>query len=671
MKAYFLMWVVAAGTFAAELPVREVILYKHGVGYFERAGELRPGETAKLEFKAEEMNDVLKSLTIQDKNGGKVSGVRYDSSEPLAQKMGEFPFVLDGQNPALSAFLNQLKGAKVSLKFASETLVGSIMGARLVAGDDKHPEREQMVLLTDAGQMRTVDLSAATSVDFVDPMLQTQLREYLRVLSDSRSKERRNVYVDSVDSGTRQLSASYMIPMAVWKSSYRLIFGDAAATLEGWAIIDNTTAEDWTKVKLSLVSGRPISFISKLYDPKYVTRREAELAEDRSVGPEVYEGGVAGGVIGGIVGGMPAAAPPPPPPAPAREQLAMKSMGALSGYANADRARVDASSAYVNTQGRDLGELFEYSFGTPVTVRKGESAMFPFLQQKITARKLLIYSGESSQNPLNATEITNNTGKTLDGGPITVFDGGTYAGEALVETVKAADKRLISYAVDLGTRITTKYDSHSKGIREIHANRGILTTRSAQQETKTYTIKNVDAKAKTLIIQTPQRYGFKVLNQKPVETTASANRFEVKLPANGTETYAIVEEHDIENSLAVINMNPNILYVYTRNKAISDAGKNQLERIAQQKQQIAENDGLLSRTQTDIDNLNRDQERVRQNIGSLNQVAGQQDQVQKYAQSLAAQESRLAGLRDRQTELKDKKSALEAELNGLIEKLEF
>jgi hypothetical protein len=667
MKAYFLVWVVAAATFAAELPVREVILYKHGVGYFERAGELRPGETAKLEFKAEEMNDVLKSLTIQDKNGGKVSGVRYDSSEPLAQKMGEFPFVLDGQNPALSAFLNQLKGAKVSLKFASETLVGSIMGARLVAGDDKHPEREQMVLLTDAGQMRTVDLSAATSVDFVDPILQTQLREYLRVLSDSRSKERRNVYVDSVDSGTRQLSASYMIPMAVWKSSYRLIFGDAAATLEGWAIIDNTTAEDWTKVKLSLVSGRPISFISKLYDPKYIVRREAELAEDRSVGPEVYEGGVAGGVIGGIVAGMPAAAPP------AARMMApqSKSMAALSGNALREQERVDASSAYVNTQGRDLGELFEYSFGTPVTVRKGESAMFPFLQQKITARKLLIYSGESSQNPLNATEITNNTGKTLDGGPITVFDGGTYAGEALVETVKAADKRLISYAVDLGTRITTKYDSHSEGIREIHANRGTLTTRSAQQETKTYTIRNVDAKTKTLIIQTPQRYGFKVLNQKPVETTASANRFEVKLPANGTETYPIVEEHDIENSMAVINMNPNVLYVYTRNKAISDAGKKQLERIAQQKQQIADNDGLLSRTQTDIDNLNRDQERVRQNIGSLNQVAGQQDQVQKYAQTLAAQESKLAGLRDRQTELKDKKSALEAELNALIEKLEF
>src|SRR5947209_9439969 len=96
---------------AAELPVREVILYKHGVGYFNRAGDLHSGETARLEFKASEMNDVLKSLTVQDSNG-KVTGLRYDSSEPLAQKLADFPFKVDAENPSLSFFLNQLKGAR-------------------------------------------------------------------------------------------------------------------------------------------------------------------------------------------------------------------------------------------------------------------------------------------------------------------------------------------------------------------------------------------------------------------------------------------------------------------------------------------------------------------------------------------------------------------------------
>ena len=159
------------------------------------------------------------------------------------------------------------------------------------------------------------------------------------------------------------------------------------------------------------------------------------------------------------------------------------------------------SSFAATADTRQAGELFEYSFSAPVTVKQGESAMLPFLQQKIGARKLLVYSESYGLNPRDAAELTNNTGKTLDGGPITVYDAGTYAGEALVETLPMGDKRLISYGVDLGTRVTTAFDSSQAVVREIHFQRGILTTRSAVQETKTYTIKNVDAKAKTLVIE--------------------------------------------------------------------------------------------------------------------------------------------------------------------------
>src|SRR6185295_5050325 len=131
-------------------------------------------------------------------------------------------------------------------QFGAETLAGTIVSARMVPGDDKRPEREQLVLLLDSGELRTLDLSAATSVQFVDPALQAQLRDYLRVVAASRSQEKRSVYIDSVDSGTRSLTASYMIPTPIWKSSYRLLFRETGEPmLEGWAIIDNTTGEDW------------------------------------------------------------------------------------------------------------------------------------------------------------------------------------------------------------------------------------------------------------------------------------------------------------------------------------------------------------------------------------------------------------------------------------------
>ena len=180
--------------------------------------------------------------------------------------------------------------------------------------------------------------------------------------------------------------------------------------------------------------------------------------------------------------------------------------------------------------GQELGELFEYVIAQPVTIRKNESAMLPFLQQQIDARKLLIYSDHSSQHPTNAAELTNTSGKTLDGGPITVYDGGAYGGEALMETLKAGDKRLISYAVDLGTRITSAFDSKAAIVRELHASRGILTTKMAAEETRTYTIRNVDQKAKTLILEHPLRPDYTLLNQKPSEKTPPLTVSKSSLP---------------------------------------------------------------------------------------------------------------------------------------------
>jgi hypothetical protein len=290
------MWVAgvwALGVLAAaELPVRQVVLYKHGVGYFERAGELGPGESARLDFKASEMDDVLKSLTVGETGGGKIAGLRYDSSQPLSQKLADFPFRIGAGQP-LSAVLDQLKGAHIELKFANETVTGAVVAARLVPGDDKRPEREQITLLMDAGDLRNFDLGAAAGIAFTDLRVQAQFKEYLAALTEARSKEKRSVYIDSTGAQRREVRAGYMIPTPVWKSSYRLIFGASGQpTLEGWAIVDNTTGEDWNKVSLSLVSGRPISFISRLYEPRYVTRQTAELPEDSAVAPVVHEGGV-------------------------------------------------------------------------------------------------------------------------------------------------------------------------------------------------------------------------------------------------------------------------------------------------------------------------------------------------------------------------------------------
>jgi hypothetical protein len=675
MRLVCLIVAVSLAASSAELPVRQVVLYKNGLGYFERGGELARGETARLDFRADEMNDVLKSLTVRDASGGTVAGVRYDSSDPLEKKLGEFPFRLAGGGSMVD-FLDQMKGARVETTAASGVILGS---RRTKAAQGE--EREQLTLLTDEGVMRSFDLSALPSLKFTDAALQAQLRAYLGTLTASRSKDKKSVYIDSANDKARNLGVSYIAPTPVWKSSYRLIFGAAGdPMLEGWAIVDNTSGEDWTNVRLSLVSGRPVSFLSRLYEPRYARREFVELAEADVARPKVYEGGMvpsaglSGGVIGGVMGGVPGgvgggvmAAPKMivehelPPPVGGYNRSAPLGAGKFSN--------VQSDLATTTIAAKELGELFEYGFSAPVTVKRNESAMLPFVSQKINARKLLIWT--EGVNPRNAAELTNSMGKTLDGGPITVFDGGAYAGEALVETVKQGDKRLISYAVDQGTRVSTAEESGEDLITQVKASQGLLNVTKIKRRTTSYKIRNVDAKAKTLILEHPLHADSKVVGAAPAETTETARRFQVALRPQADETYRVVEDHTWFEETALSALAPDQFVFYASQRGIGDAARRQLQALAEKAKAVGATARDRESAQKQIADLERDQTRVRENIRSLNAVSGQQELVQRYAQQLSTAESKLVALRDRISELRQQQEKLQAELDAAIGQLSF
>jgi hypothetical protein len=669
---------------SAELPVTRVILYKHGIAFFEREGAVPAGEEARLDFKNTEMNDVLKSLTVTNSGGGRISGIRYDSNETLEEQLGKFPFKI-GDQECLSEFLDHIKGSRIELKSGDRTVAGVIMGARSIETGpdaDKRTVREQLTVLADNGELATYDLAAFASLRLLDVRLQEQLKQYLQTVAQAKSREKRSIYIDSAEHSLRNLHVSYIAPAAVWKSSYRLTLEPAESVLEGWAIVDNTSDEDWTDVKLSVVSGRPISFVSLLDTPRYGRREIAELPEDRAAGPVVYAGGIgappppstpgpgdsgigvvggtgaAGGAVGGVLGGVGAGSGVGPAP---RQFLA--------------RQTVEVNPAQTSTvegaSGATLGELFEYNFAEPVTINKNQSAMLPFLKDRIPARKLLIYSERDGEHPVNAAEISNDTSKTLDGGPITVYDGGAYAGEALFETLKTGDKRLIGYAVDYGTRVTSAFASGEKTIREIHASNGNLLVRSALLETRTYTIKNVDAQPKTLIVQQEGLHEYSVLSPQPVERTASAYRFQVKLPANGSQTLKVEQERVQFEETVVSSADQDFLMTILQNKELGAKGRDELHAVVDLKRQLAEANQSLNATKSRINDYNEDQSRLRQDIDTLNRVKGEEEQVRKYSSQLAANEAQLATLRDQSREVAAHKSGLETELRTAIEQLNF
>ncbi len=677
---------------AADLPIRRIMLYKHGVGYFERSGNPAGGDVV-LEFKASEMNDVLKSLTLLDRSGGRVSGVTYESSDPIDKQLQNFGFSLPA-DAGLPEILAQFHGARIAVRNPSAAdAVGVIVGARRITQEKS--EQQVLTLLLDGGEIRSVPLTEATSLKLEDPRRQSDLASYLGIIAGMQHHDLRTLHIHP--GTTRDLTVGYVIEAPVWKTSYRLAFHTAkeragSALLQGWAIVDNPTNEDWKDVELSLVSGLPISFTQNLYDPHYMRRPNVPLPFEMAVGPQVYEGAMKDKKA--EVASTPSAAPAMPMAALRdaevnRFQNMQMRPGVVGGIAGGGggRGRSDGidlpvngrnltqvmeESVAVGAQGMELGDLFEYRIDKRLDILKHQSAMIPVIQEDVKAERVLLYDSASGRaNPFDGVLLTNSSKITLDGGSITVLDGDRYLGEALIENLKPGDGRPVAFAVDLGTRITTAFDSSSDHITSVKVHRGTITTTQKTVQVQTYTVRNTGDSARPLIIQHPVRQGWKLSSgtASPEETTAQHYRFRLALPAKETVKLAVSEEMEFPTVTQVNNLNSDLIATYIRNKALSAEAAEKLRGIVALKDRLAATQAKITARQQEINELSSDQSRLRQNINELRGLPGQQDQVNRYAAKLSDQEKTMealqAALTTERTNLRQTQQDLDQAIAGL------
>lgn len=663
---------VSIGASTQEIPVRRVVLYKNGVGYVERNGETNAPGPVTLTFGADEMTDVLKSLSVSATNGS-VERVRFSTDESLDEKLKAFPFRINpGEN--MAALLDALRGERIEAARGADRVQGTILSAQTVPATTQTPAKEYVTLLEDGGAMNSFEIASLGQLRFANAKLQQQVADYLRIVAEARNQDRRSVSIDVARNGGTQLSVRYMTPMPVWKSSYRMIFGkEGKPTLEGWAVVDNTSGEDWSGVSLSLISGKPVSFLTNIYPPINVDRPFVPMPGIGSTAPVTYESemrvqaaiapappamAAEKAIVGGVAGGI---------PGPSRGRI----MSSADAFERSDAARPSALASFAS--GIEAGALFAYNFPDRVNVRKGESVMLPFLQKPVSAQRLLIFTERQpvTNHPMLAFEMTNDSGLTLDGGPVTVFDGGEYAGEALFETTKEGEKRLMSYGIDLGTSLRMEPSSGTRTVQEISMQRGILSVKSKQRSTVKYTLSNADARAKTLVIERLIRPNYETVSPAVSEKTSTANRFRLQLPASGAASLEIVEEFPFYESYEVSNLNDEQLVVYARNQALPAAARQALERILAKKRQIAENQRQMASVQARVNSLNTQMERVRRNMSSLNSIAGQQAQVQKLAAELGSLQTDVAGREVEMERLRESDLSLKRELDELIESTQF
>ena len=283
----FSLWALTIGNAvvaAAEPPpVSKVVLYKHGMGYLEREGRIKGNATLSLEFRAEQMKDLLTSFFAVDLGGGRISSVRYETRDPLSKQLQDI-LIKVPEEAALSQFLMQLKGARLTAKAAGETVEGRILGVEPiteVVNNQAIKKSYRLVLLTDAGPIRSLDLFAISEFTLADEALQRDLRRLLDLSLDSKYTNRKKLTLSATGQGERELRIGYLIEMPIWKCSYRVIFDekkkDASPLLQGWALAENNTEDDWKDVTISFVAGNPISYVMDLYSPYYIKRAQVAI----------------------------------------------------------------------------------------------------------------------------------------------------------------------------------------------------------------------------------------------------------------------------------------------------------------------------------------------------------------------------------------------------------
>ena len=585
----------ADGPAATALPVARVVLFTSGVGYFSRQGTVEGDARVDLAFPETDVNDLLKSLTVEDLDGGKLGAVSYDSREPVGKTLSSFAIDLSGQ-PPLAQILVQARGEAVELTLPAPapTVGGTIVGVEsrtLPAKPGEQPVVASYLTVLTAGGLQAVNLQDVQRVKFLNPTLDAELKRALEVLARSHDSRKKAVSVRLAGQGKRRVKVGYVVEAPVWKTSYRLILDkDGKPTLQGWAVVENTTDEDWTDVRMALVAGRPVSFRMDLYNPLFVPRPVVEPELFASLRPPSYEGALGDrkkAELAQVMPGMPA--PPAAAPAPTDSAglgMALPGPGGGGGFGgmpakaapatparrgtgnenfalrglNTAEADGAVSSAGVQSAatGEKLGASFQYLIDQPVSVQRQKSALLPIVSQAVDAVRVSIYNpAVQPKHPLLGVRFTNSTALNLNQGPVTVFDGPAYAGDARLPDLQPKENRLLAYAIDLGVEVATKNSGKDPLVTKVAANKGLLVVTRSLSEERTYTAVNRAADDRTLLVEHPNRagQGYKLTAPaKATEETAELLRFALPVKAGATVELTVGEERTLDEVVQISNL---------------------------------------------------------------------------------------------------------------------
>jgi len=633
------------------LPIRKITLYRSGVGAFQRDGLVDGNSKVELKFDVTQINDILKSLQLLDLDGGRIDSVSYASRDPLARRLNSFSVPI-ADNPSLSMLLSRLRGSRVTLTAAEGEFTGTVLGvetrkvASIGGGKDAPVVETPFVTLVTAKGIVSININGVTNFNIVDKQLADELGRALSAVADSRGERTKSVDLTLSGNGGRRVVVRYVHEMPVWKTSYRLLLDDAAEVknagkdaaksggslgLQGWAIVENTTDTDWKDVRLSLVSGRPVSFKMDLAEPLYMGRPEIAVPTIPGVLPKMYAAGtesaakaearataaIAMAPASAMVGGGSTFKDR------ANRARDTSEMNVAGGLAPMEISPEDLSKYSPQSQATagEIGEVFFFEVTNPITVERQRSAMIPFLSANVSGRRVSIYNqNDRADHPMRGVEITNTSDLQLLPGPLAVFDGTAYAGDATINQVSPGEKRLLAYAVDLDVAVNTKNDSKGDIVKVKIVN-GAFEQTVKQINSQTYTFVNKDQKrARTFIVEHPRMDGWTlVAPAKPEGETQDLLRFEAVAEAGKSVDLTVRQERIDYQRVGLSSFGYATLAVWQKAGKLSDAVMAAFSELSKRNTAIANSERTIAELDRQLEINTREQTRVSETMQRLPQ----------------------------------------------------
>ncbi len=600
-------------TTGGALQLSKVVLYRNGVGYFERGGKV-DGDTLAIRVRKDQVNDLLKSLTVVEKNGGRAVSISMPL-DPRSWANGAIATLGPGSG-SLFEVLDKLRGTDVTLKTVDgDTHRGRILIVEALASDGRpsgpsddasDDEQDYKVTLIAEQKLAVVRLSAVAGITLHNGDIALQFQRSLDATAGEGMFQQVDVTIRLAGRKANDLVVSYVVSAPMWKPTYRVVLPEAGkgkALLQGWAVVDNTTGEDWNNVKLALTSGAPIAFRYDLHTPRDVQRTDLSAVGTQrratvSVGEAGYNQPAPDAAPSVSAPATPMAEASraeeraasktsrPSPRKPAATKDAKKNMGRAGGApSNGDWGESDAPapamdawdgnlpvggavdadalarSMEARTRAASISGLTRYDLEENLTVPDGTSTMVAIINANVEGEETFLFrpggAGQGYEaNPYRVIRFKNSTPFALESGPISIYSGGSFVGEGISEPVSAGVAVTVPFAVEASLLVASSLQYGGDEMRLVKIVRGVMEIENFARRQTTWEITSQQPRTTetTLYVRHPKAGGSFTLVPRPAgtEDLPDAYLIPIKLAAGATTAkQEVIEQTPSRSTLSI------------------------------------------------------------------------------------------------------------------------